>query len=91
MKNELDFFYLLTGFENCTPVNIKFTFSELRANEGAHKDSEIFYSLQEQAETITSLELYQPKIVTLNRDDKDSLGLIVRVGAKRYEVTDFQP
>jgi|LakMenEpi03Aug12_release.lakeMendotaPanAssembly.Ray.scaffolds.fasta_scaffold285470_2 hypothetical protein len=87
--NNLNFYYFLTGFENCLISNIKFTFTELSMNEGAHKDTEIFYSLQEQAEIVTELELYKPKAVYLNRDDKDSIGLIVRVGQGRYNQTNI--
>lgn len=84
MKN-LNFYYILSGIENAQPVNIKFTFLEVANNTGIHKDSEIFFSLQEQPEIFEKLELYKPSLVSINRDDENCKALIVKITEQRYK------
>lgn len=86
MKN-LDFYYILSGFDNASPFSAKFTFTELANNEGEHKDTEMFYALAEQPEIFSKLELYVPACVSINRDDKDCQALIIRVPLTRYQNT----
>lgn len=87
MKN-IDFYYIITGFENaCVPFTAKFTFTELANNEGEFKDSEMFFALQEQPEKICSLETYEPLEVSISRDNKNDLAHIVRVSKDKYEKT----
>ena len=87
--NNLNFYYILSGIENAQPVNIKFTFLEVANNTGKHKDSEIFYSLQEQPETFEKLELYKPFLVSINRDDEDCKALIVKIPYSRFNAIEL--
>ena len=87
--SNLNFYYLLSGIENAQPVNIKFTFLEVANNTGEHKDSEIFFSLQEQPEIFEKLELYKPFLVSINRDDEDCKALIVKIPQQRYKAIEI--
>lgn len=80
----IDFYYILTGFENATPFITKFTFTELANNEGVHADTEMFYALQKQPEKVCTLELYKPLEVSINRDSVDDIAMIIRVPKDRY-------
>jgi hypothetical protein len=86
---KLNFYYILAGIENAQPVNIKFTFLEVANNIGEHKDSEIFFSLQEQSETFEKLELYKPFLVSINRDDDDCKALIVKIPSSRFNAIEI--
>ncbi len=85
----IDFYYILTGFENATPFITKFTFTELANNEGVNVDTEMFYALQEQPEKVCTLELYKPLEVSINRDNEDDRAMIVRVSKDRYLKTEL--
>jgi hypothetical protein len=85
----MNIYFLLTGFENQIPFHIKFTFTDLAMDLGIHKGSEIFYSLTElHLDEIENMKVgNDPIMVRLSRDNKKSIGLLVRTNFETFKNT----